>query len=279
MSIISPQDYQIAISSGNDQTLVKIPNMAFPIKSTKTARRAANGKKEKQTVSSTDGIRGGSADTGATDETGHRKPNTSNPPRGSFPAVKPAAAKSTPSKMTPSERESSDQDESSDIDELPRPSRDSPIKSPTVKKSKRKSSVDSAAKLPTSKPPPLTKSRDARSSSFYEIDHENPKDEMEDWEIEPGVVAGSGSDDNDDSETENSENFPLAVHVSESLLTRILIQTQPTHRSTSILLKQASNSQVFIFRSFALRLDQLRQGEMFPICESALLRLAKCGSD
>ena len=98
----------------------------------------------------------------------------------------------------------------------PRPSRDSTIKSPMVKKSKPRSSMDSAAKPSTITLPTSSNSRGARSSSFNKIDHETSEDKMEDWEIEPGVIAGSGSDNDDDSEIEQSEYFLLAVPVSET---------------------------------------------------------------
>jgi hypothetical protein len=210
MRIISPKDYQIAISSGNDKTLVEIPNTPFPIKETKAARHAANGKKEKNTDSSTEALREGSVDTDAADEMEGSRPTASKQRRGSSNAEKsPAVVKPAPS-MSRSEKDSSEcetsgEDVSSYINERPRPSRDSTIKPPMVTKSKPRSFVDSAVETSTIKPPTRSNSKGARSSSLNETNYETSEDEMEDWEIEPGVIAGSGSDSDDDSETEHGK--------------------------------------------------------------------------
>jgi hypothetical protein len=211
MRIFSPKDYQIAISSGNDKTLVEIPNTPFPIKETKAARHAENGKKEKNTDSSTEALREGSVDTDAADETERSRPTASKQGRGSFNAEKsPAVVKPAPSKMSGSEKDSSEyetsgEDVSSYINERPRPSRGSTIKPPMVTKSKPRSFVDSAVETSTIQPPTRCNSKGARSSSLNETNHETSEDEMEDWEIEPGVIAGSGSDSDDDSETKHGK--------------------------------------------------------------------------
>jgi hypothetical protein len=271
MSIISQKDYQTAISSGNDQTVVEIPKTPLPIKATNTAHRAANGEKKKRTVSPSEAFREDSIDTDAANKT---EPGGATASDLRSRSSKSPAAKSTTSKLKHPERDSSEyetsgEDESSEIDDRPRPSRDSTVRSPMVEKSRPRSSVDSTFKAPTIKPPTSSNFKGAGSSSFNKIDHENSEDEMEDWEIKPGVVVGSGSDNDSDSETEHSEFFLLAIRVSEHLLTETMIQIQPTRRSTSLLLKQALNSQGFIFKSFALPLDQLLQDQMFLICESA----------
>ena len=222
MSIISPGYYRIAISSGHGQTFVEIPNTAFPIKATKAAHRTANGKKEKKTLTSTEPLREGSVDTDLADETEHSGAKAFKTHSGPSNVEKsPTAAKQTLSKMTHSERNSSEyetsgKDESSDIDGRPRPARDSTIKPPMAKKSKPRSSVNSSVKASTIKPPTPSNFKGARSCSFNEIDHEASEDKMEDWEIRPGVVAGSGSDSDGDSETEHGEYFLLAIRISRT---------------------------------------------------------------
>lgn len=224
MSIISPKDYQIAISSDNGQTVIEIPKTPLPIKATKTAHHAANGEK-KRTVSPTKAIREDSIDTDATNKTEHGGPTASQLQSGSsksLPAAKPTTSKLKLPERDSSEYETSSEDESSEANDRLRTSRDSTVRSPMVEKSRPKSSVDSTFKAPTITSPMSSKSKGAGSSSFNKIDHET-SDEMEDWEIEPGVVVGSGSDNDGDSETEHSEFFLLAVRVSEPLLTEILI--------------------------------------------------------
>jgi hypothetical protein len=206
MSIISSKDYQIAISRGNGKTLFKIPSTPFPITATKTARRAA-------TISPPGALSGSSIDTDVTDETERDGSTASKLQRGSSNAEEfPAAGKTAPSRLKHPERDSSEYDESSGEDEFsdigdrpPPPTCDSPIRSQMVEKSKSRSSVDSAFKALTIKPPTASKSKGAGLRSFDKTYHKTPEDEMEDWEIEPGVIAGSDSDNSGDSETEHSE--------------------------------------------------------------------------
>jgi hypothetical protein len=215
MSIISLEDYKVAILGGNNQNVVEIPDTPLPPKPTKATSRKANDENEKKTLSTHEVLRGGSDVPDKTKPRGSKASRTRHRPSNK----EKAHTAGTPnfSKIDYAEKDSSDYESSGEDnprlnEERPQRSRDSSIKSSNPQNSKPTSSVDPAVEVPKIKRRKPSRATGPRSSNVNGL-HENSDDEMEDWEIEPGAIAGSASNSDDDSEIGHGECVILAIRI------------------------------------------------------------------
>ncbi len=208
MNVISLEDYKLAISNGSNQTIVEIPDTPFPSKPIKAARSRPNGGKEKKIHLTSEASREGSV---VSDEKDPGRSKAAKTGRESSNAKNiPATGKQKASKVSRLERRSSEngtsgEDDSSTNGDRSRQSIHSAIKSPKSKSVKRKSSMGLPVEAFTNEATMLSKSTGSHLSTIKGTHQNRSEDEMEDWEIDPGVIAGSSSDSDDDSETEHSE--------------------------------------------------------------------------
>jgi hypothetical protein len=220
MSIISLEDYKVAILGGNNQNVVEIPDTPLLPKPTKATSRKENDKSEKKTLSTREVLREDSLGSDVPDRTkppGSKASRTRH--RSSSKEKAHTAGTPTSSKIDYAEKDSSDYESSGEDntrinEERPQRSTDSSIISPNPPNSKPTSSVDPAVEVPKFKRRKPNSTTGPRSSNVNGLHHGNSDDEMEDWEIEPGVIAGSASNSDDDSEIEHGECVILAIRIS-----------------------------------------------------------------
>jgi hypothetical protein len=226
MSIISLEDYKVAILGGNNQNVVEIPDIPLPPKPTKATSRKANDENEKKTLSTREVLREDSLGSDAPDKT---KPHGSKASRTQHRSSNKEKARTagtpTSSKIDHAEKDSSDYESSGENnpsvnEERPQRSRDSSIKSPNPQNSKPTRSVDPAVEISKIKRRKPSRATGPRSSNVNGLHHGNSDDEMEDWEIEPGVIAGSASNSDDDSEIEHGECVILAIRIFQTFAYR-----------------------------------------------------------
>jgi hypothetical protein len=222
MSILSPEDYELAISSGNDRKIVKIPVTPLPPKQLKDPSRERVGRNGTG-LSTGKILREGSADSAVPEEPEPRGSIASKArPRSANPKKAHTDDKPTPIKVGHPESDSSENgdyggDKPLSNEERSQRSRDSSVRSWKSKRFKPIGSEDPAVNTSTTKRPKSGKSKGSRSRSRNTIHPADSEDEMEDWEIEPGVISGSDANSGDDSETEHSECFILAIHIPDTL--------------------------------------------------------------
>lgn len=217
MSIISLEDYKIAILGGNNQTVVEIPDTPLPPKPIKATSRKDIDKNEKA-LSTREVLREGSLGSPVPDKTKRSGSKASRTRHMSSNKEKAHTAGTSTSNIDHAEKDSSDYESSGEDnprinEERPQRSSDSSVKSPNPQYSKPTSSVDPAVEVPKIKRRKPSKVTGLHSSNVNGLHHGNSDDEMEDWEIEPGVIAGSASNSDDDSEIEHGECVILAIRI------------------------------------------------------------------